>query len=109
MYLSTVESRGATDVQTMAEQSLSREKGELVMTLAEKLKNEGKQQGIIEGLLQGIELGFGIKFGARGLKLMPAVRRIQDPERLKAVMEVLKIAGDIKIIKAVIADCGQAR
>jgi predicted transposase YdaD len=44
--LSTVESMGATDVQAMVEQSLSPEKGELVMTLAEKLKNEGKQQGI---------------------------------------------------------------
>jgi hypothetical protein len=57
-----------------------------------------------EGLQEGIELALGIKFGAPELKLMPAIRRIQDPERLKAVKEAVKIANNIKDIKKVISD-----
>ena len=57
-----------------------------------------------ESLQEGIELGLGIKFGARGLKLMPAIRRIQDAGRLKAIKEAVKIAGNIKQVKEVISD-----
>ena len=122
--LSTVENMEAIELKIMVEESLSPEKGEVVMTLAEKLKNEGiqqgieqgiqqgiqqgilegLQQGIVEGLQEGIELGLGIKFGARGLKLMPAIRLIQDAGRLKAIKEAVKIAGNIKQVKEVISD-----
>ena len=103
----------------MAAQALLRKK-ELVADTGERLLNEGMkkglqkgkeegilqgmqegmqegiqkgiQLGIVEGLLEGIELGIGVKFGARGMKLMPAIRKIQDPERLRAIKEAVKIA-----------------
>jgi len=81
------------------------------MTLAERLRNEGRQQGlqqgiqqgIHEGLVEAIELGLGIKFGTRGMKLMPAIRRIKDAEKLRAVKEAVKIAKNISEVKEVIA------
>ncbi len=102
--LNTVENMSAEEVKSMLEQSLSAEKGELVMALAERLRNEGRQQGIVEGLLGAIELGLGIKFGPQGMKLMPAIRRIQDVERLRAIKEAVKIAKHISQVKEVIAE-----
>jgi hypothetical protein len=106
--LNTVENMSAEEVKSMVEQSLSAEKGELVMALAERLRNEGRQQGlqqgIVEGLLEAIELGLGIKFGPQGMKLMPAIRRIQDAERLRAIKEAVKIAKHISEVKEVIAE-----
>ena len=114
--LNTVENMSAEEVKSMVEQSLSAEKGELVMALAERLRNEGRQQGlqqgivegiqqgIVEGLLEAIELGLGIKFGPQGMKLMPAIRRIQDAERLHAIKEAVKIAKHISEVKEVIAE-----
>jgi hypothetical protein len=71
------------------------------------LRNEGIQQGIqqgiLEGLLEGIELGIGLKFGAQGINLMPSIRRIKDPERLRAIKEAVKIAKSIEEIRQVIS------
>ena len=47
--------------------------GEWIMTLAEKIKNEGIQQGIQQGLLEGIAALIEIKFGQSGLKLLPEI------------------------------------
>lgn len=106
--LSTVENMSAEDVKSMVEQSLSPEKGELVMTLAERLRNEGRQQGlqqgIHEGLVEAIELGLGIKFGTQGMKLMPAIHRIKDAEKLRAIKEAVKIAKNISEVKEVIVE-----
>ncbi len=93
-------------LKTAVESGLS-EKGETVtMTTAEKLINEGIQKGIQQGIQQGIieaiELGLGIRFGAYGLKLMPAILKITDFGKLRAIKEALKIAGNISEVEAMI-------
>ena len=57
---------------------------------------QGVQQGVMDGLVEGIELGIGLRFGAKGLKLMGAVRQIREVVRLKAVKEAVKTARDLK-------------
>ena len=69
------------------------------MTLAQQIKNEGiregiregRQYGLRQGLLEGIELAISIRFGARGMKLMPAIQKIEDPTQLEAIKETLKV------------------
>jgi predicted transposase/invertase (TIGR01784 family) len=108
----TTENITAEKLKKIVETSLSEGKGEAVMTtLAEKYIEEGFQkgiqqgiqQGILEGLLEGIELGIGLKFGAQGVNLMPAIRQIKDPERLKAIKEAVKVAKSIEEIRQVIS------
>ncbi len=58
----------------------------------------------MEGLLEGIELGIGLKFGARGMEVMPVVRKINNPDRLKAIKEAIKIASKISEIEEIIGN-----
>jgi len=55
-------------------------KGRWIMTLAEKVRNEGIQQGIQQGLLEGITALIEIKFGESGLKLLPELRKIRNAD-----------------------------
>jgi len=52
---------------------------------------QGLQQGIVqgrrEGLLDAINLGLKLRFGSAGLRLLPEIRRIDDPEMLQAIYE----------------------
>ena len=84
------------------------------MGLVSVLKEEGRQegiqkgiqqgirQGIVEGLLEGIEFGIGLKFGAKGMEVMPMIRKINNPDRLKAIKEAIKIASKISEIEKII-------
>ncbi len=68
-------------IKEIAEQAISKETGGYVMTLAEKLRNEGKLEGKLEGLVEceqkgeakglrnAIELGITLKFPGGTLKL----------------------------------------
>jgi hypothetical protein len=51
-----------------------------------------ERDGIRAGLLQGIEVSLDIKFGADGLKLLPEIRKIQDHEKLAAVLHTIRSA-----------------
>ena len=53
---------------------------------------QGKQEGLREGLLRAIRLGLEIKFESAGLRLYPAISKIQDLGTLEAISEALKIA-----------------
>ena len=63
---------------------------------------EGIQEGILEGLTEGIELALELKFGAKGTKLMPAIKKIKDINHLKAIKETIKTAANISEIKKII-------
>ena len=65
----------------------------LVSVLKEEGRQEGIQQGIQQGIVEGIELGIGLKFGARGMEVMPVVRKINNPDRLKIHTAGLHTAG----------------
>lgn len=93
---------------TITEQSL---KGELVMTLAEQLRNEGWTNGVNHGLNQGyerglieaIELGVSLKFGEENaLKFMPMIQAIHDVNRLQTIKDALKQIRQLNELNAMI-------
>jgi hypothetical protein len=45
-----------------------------------------------EGLLTGIEVSLEVKFGEEGLRLLPEIYRIEDPEILRAVQKAIRTA-----------------
>jgi len=49
----TVEDMTVDEIKGMVEKTVSKEQGGIIMTLAEKLRNEGKEQGIQQGMQQG--------------------------------------------------------
>ena len=75
--------------------------GDIVMTTAEKLREEGKIEGKIEGIKEGeikgkIEAALEIKFGARGLHRMNQIRLLQDLEQLNCIFLAAKTAISIE-------------
>ncbi len=56
---------------------------------------QGIEQGAVDGLIEGIELGISLRFGAKGLRLMEAVRQIQELTKLQEVKEAVKTARDL--------------
>ena len=92
----TVEEMGVEELKPIVAENLSSEKGEWVMTLAEKIKNEGIQQGIQQGLLEGIAALIEIKFGQSGLKLLPEIDKIANTDRLRQIKEVIKAAREVQ-------------
>ena len=87
------------ELKLMVEQNLSIERGEWIMTLAEKIKNEGIQQGIQQGLLEGIAALIEIKFGDHGMKLLPEIGKIGDVGRLRQIKEALKTGREVQEIE----------
>ena len=92
---SNVEDITTEKIHTIVSNTLSEEKGGIIMTLAEQLENKGLQkglkqgleQGLEQGLLEGIELAVTIKFGeGEDCKtIITKIRTIQDINLLKAL------------------------
>ncbi len=59
------------------------------VTFAEKV---GMEKGLEKGRLEGIETSLDVKFGKEGLKLLPEIRRVQDPKVLRAVLRAIRTA-----------------
>ena len=87
------------EIKVMVEESISKDKGGEIMSLAERLRQEGFQQGIKQGLLEAIELGLKLKFGTDGLKIYPEISRIDNVDTLKSIKEAIEIAKEIDEIK----------
>ncbi len=68
------------------------------MTLAEKLRNEGK----LEGLRGTIEIGITLKFSGDIDAVMFEVNNIDDLEILAKIRDTIKIAKDISEILAML-------
>jgi predicted transposase YdaD len=82
----------------IAEKVISKETGEYIMTLAEKLRNEGEVKGEIKGFKEGIELGITLKFPGDIDTVMAEVNKIDDLGTLKEIKETIKTAQDISEI-----------
>ena len=96
----------AVDLQRVVSAIFPEGGDEVMLTLAEKWKQEGLQQGrqegrqegrqvglqqgIQTGLLDGIEVSLDIKFGVDGLRLLPEICKIKDIDTLKAVQAALR-------------------
>ena len=102
------------DLKNMVEKNLSADQGEMIMTLAEKIKEEGIrqgvekgiqqgiQQGIRQGLIEAIEMGLHLRFGVEGYRIMADIYRIEDINVLRAVKEAVKNVKTLDEIKIVI-------
>jgi len=106
----TIDDMSADQIKAIVEQSLTAKEGDFIMTLAEKLRQEGFEKGIRqgmekgirqgmekgmrEGLMEGIELAVSLKFPDDSVKIMPLINQINDPHRLKAVKEAVRSARD---------------
>ena len=99
------EDLSAKKIVEIAEQAISKETGGYVMTLLEKLRNEGKQEGKLEGikgLREAIETGAAVKFPGEIDTVMAKVNKTDDLETLVAVAKTIYIANDISEILALL-------
>ncbi len=99
---SNVEDITTEQFQTIVSNTLSEDKGGMIMTLAEKLRNEGLEKGLEKGLrkglekglIEGIEFAVSIKFGDTDncKTVIAKIRNIKDINRLKALKGKIKSA-----------------
>jgi len=85
-------------IKDIAEQSISKETGGYVMTLEEKVKNEGRLEGRLEVYKEAIELGITLKFPGDIDTVMAEVNKMDDLDTLKEIKETIKTADDISEI-----------
>lgn len=103
---STIDDISAETIREAAEQTLSGKEGEYIMTLAERLRNEGRIEGEIKGEIKGeirgeirglndaIELGMTLKFSDQVDPVMAEVRKINDLGTLIKIKDAIKTAKD---------------
>jgi predicted transposase YdaD len=78
-------------IKEIAEQTISKEAGDHIMTIAEKLRNEGEVRGEIRGEIKGgIEMGIAIKFPEDIDMMMALVNKVEDLDTLNKVKVALK-------------------
>lgn len=94
---------GVDELKPIVEENLSVEKGGWIMTLAEKVRDEGIEQGIEQGiqqgLLEGITALLEIKFGESGLKLLPELHKVANANRLREIKDAIRVVRDIKEVE----------
>lgn len=75
------------EVTEIAEHALG---GDVMMTIAEKWKEEGEKKGYERGLVEAIELGLRVKFGEETVNtIMPVVQATHDLTSLKTIKDAL--------------------
>jgi hypothetical protein len=93
-------------IKEIVEQAISKDLGGFVMTLAEKLRNEGEIRGEIKGEIkafrEGIELGITYKFPGDIDAVMTEVNKIDDLGTLKDITKAVHTAKDISEIMALL-------
>ena len=62
---------------------------------------QGMQQGMCQGLLEGLELGLELRFGAQGLRYLAEIRKIEDPDVLRAIHEGLKTVETVEELRSI--------
>ncbi|MBU1195839.1 MAG: Rpn family recombination-promoting nuclease/putative transposase [Proteobacteria bacterium] len=98
---SNVEDITTEQFQTIVSKTLSEDKGDMIMTLAEKLRNEGREtglkKGLEQGLVEGIEFAVSIKFGDTDdcKTVITKIKSIRDINTLKALKGKIKSAKTI--------------
>jgi flagellar biosynthesis/type III secretory pathway protein FliH len=62
---------------------------------------QGIQQGVKEGLLKAIRLGLELRFGSEGLRIFPDIRKIEDADVLDTISEAVKSAESIGALERI--------
>jgi predicted transposase YdaD len=88
-------------IKVIVEKAISKDMGGFVMTLAEKLKNEGKLEGV-RGLKEGIEVGITVKFPGDIGTVMARVNEIDDLDTLVVITKTIHTAKDVSEIMALL-------
>jgi hypothetical protein len=88
-------------IKEIVEQAISKDLGGFVMTLAEKLRNEGEQKGI-KGLREAIEAGLAVNFPGDIDTVMDEVNTIEDIDTLVEITKTIYTAKDISEIMALL-------
>jgi predicted transposase/invertase (TIGR01784 family) len=108
-YLTSVRDEddlSAKKIVEIAEQAISKETGEYVMTLLEKLRDEGRlegeERGEIKGLKEAVELGITLKFPGDIDTVMAEVNKIDNLDTLIKITKAIKSAKDISEIMALL-------
>jgi predicted transposase/invertase (TIGR01784 family) len=124
--INNIDDVSADELSGIVKDSLSAKQGEMVMTLAEKLRKEGFekgiqqgvqqgiqqgvqqgiQQGIQQGLIEGIEVAVSLKFAADAFKIVPLIYQIKDTNLLKAVKSAVVTAKSADELIAIIKSLG---
>jgi len=89
----------------IAEQAISKETGGYIMTLAERLRNEGRLEGEergIKGIREAIEMGITLKFPGDIDTVMARVNKTNDLETLVEVAKTIYTANNISEILALL-------
>jgi hypothetical protein len=63
----------------------------------------GREQGQIQGRLEGLEAALEIKFQEAGLALMPELSKIEDPDRLGAILQAVRKAASLEEIRPLLS------
>jgi len=125
-YLHSTADISSDKIKKIVNQNLDFEKGELFMTLGERLRKEGfeqgieqgiqqgvqqgiqqgiqqgVQQGVHEGLLEAIDLGLLLRFEDQSQVLMKLVNQIDDVEKLRAIKDALKSVTNVSDLRSMI-------
>ncbi len=103
---SNVEDITAEQFQIIVSNTLSEDKGDVIMALADKLRNEGRVQGLEQGRVQGLEQGRvqgreqGIELGLlEGLEFAVSIK-FGDTDDSKTLITKIKSIKDINTLKA---------
>ena len=87
---SNVDDITVDQMQSIVSSALLEDKGDFIMTLAEKIRKEGLEQG----LLEGVELAVSIKFGdtEESRAAIEKIRRVKNINLLKALKDRIRTA-----------------
>ncbi len=105
--VSTAENLSPDELKTIIKQSSIKDKGGLIMTLAEQWENQGYQRGIQQGIQQGgiqmlhemIDVVLALKFGSSSAKIMERVQGIRDFEKLKIIKDLVKTTDNLSDVE----------
>jgi hypothetical protein len=60
-------------------------------------------KGRLEGLRDGIAALLEVRFGAEGLRLVPAIQAMNDPQRLQAILTATKTAAQLDDVRRLLS------
>ncbi|MBW1650417.1 MAG: Rpn family recombination-promoting nuclease/putative transposase [Deltaproteobacteria bacterium] len=94
-YISGNVEKSVEELNKVLFQSLPKGKEDIIMTLADQLRNEGMQQGMQQGMQRGIIDILQVRFNSVPDILMQRLNSIKDPEQLRNINKKAVIVNSI--------------